>query len=222
MTKLWATMADDRTWLVNPRRKRRRRAKGKRRRRNPGLMPNRGHARRRRRKGRVPPGLARYMAAKRGSKHMAKRRRSRRRSGGRRHFRRNPGRAFSRGAVAQLTRGVKDAFAIVVGKAAARALPSFIGLPQTGAVALLTQAAVAVGVGMVATRFAGGDVGRFVTAGALAAPLEGIVAGLGIPVLSPALASYPLGMIPGAPGIGPVDYSSMSAYPEAMAVDGSY
>jgi hypothetical protein len=189
MHKLWSEI-DGEPWLDNPKRRRRRR-KG-------GRMSRKSHGRR---KGRMPAALARYWAEHgRGGKHMKRRRRkgSSRRAR-RRSFRRNPFVGRGTGIIRQATRGLQDAFWIVAGKAAARAIPTFIGINVTATTSLLMQGVIAVATGAVVGRFVGGDAARFITAGALSAPLETAIRKMGVPIISPALAGYPqteLGLYP--------------------------
>lgn len=111
-------------------------------------------------------------------KRRAPARRARRRS----TRRRNPA------LMSQLRTGLKDAAAIVVGKAGARIIPTLIpGVPRTGPVGLLVQAASAVGLGYLADRFVGRDLGRQILAGALSAPIETAVVAYRVPLLGPAL-----------------------------------
>lgn len=183
-------------YLVNPVRKRR-------------SKPARSKARARRtsRRRSPPKGFktwAAYMAsirparANKGGKGMSKKRRRRksysrarasapavRRGGGRRRsYRRNP--PIGRGIIGKVMQGVTDAALGVVGKAASRAVPSLIGLPQGGAVGIATQAAVGIAAGMVADKVRPGT-GRAVLQGALMGPIESLVKGLNIPVISSAL-----------------------------------
>jgi len=108
-----------------------------------------------------------------------------RRSTRRRAARRNPPapdfvRMFMDGAV--------EAAEIIVGKTGARVVPGFLNLPRTGNVGLAVQAAVAVGLGYVASIVAGPNVGAAVLAGGLTAPLEDLAVRYNIPVVGPALA----------------------------------
>jgi hypothetical protein len=108
----------------------------------------------------------------------------RRRHGRRRHHR-NP--ALSAGGIIkQATRGVKDASAIVIGKAATRVVSNFIPIgTNAGIIGAVKQVLVAVGVGYGASKLVkSGDFARFVTAGGIAGALETIVKGLNIPILS--------------------------------------
>lgn len=111
---------------------------------------------------------------------------ARRRRKHRARYRRNP--PVGRGIVGKLVGGVKNAASIVAGKAAARAIPQALGLPQTGATGIAVQIGAALAAGMLADRFAGGRIGEFVLAGALAAPLESAIKKANVPFLSPALA----------------------------------
>lgn len=110
----------------------------------------------------------------------------------------------------KLTGGVKDAGGILLGKAAARAIPVQFGLPKQGAIGLGVQAGVGLAAAMLADKFLGREMGRMVLAGALSAPMETLVVSAGIPFLSPALspvsqmgdlgayAGTPLGVYAGA------------------------
>lgn len=89
--------------------------------------------------------------------------------------------------VNQLTEGVRNAAGVLVGKAAARTIPSIVGLPKQGMLGLGIQAAVAVVAGGAADRFLGREWGKMVLAGALTAPLETLVVAYNVPFLSAAL-----------------------------------
>lgn len=184
-------------YLVNPARKRRSKS-----------ARTKARARRTSRRRSPPKGFktwAAYMASirparaqnKGGTGMSKKRRRSRKgyrrkasaavvgRVGGRRRsYRRNP--PIGRGIIGKVMQGVTDAALGVVGKAASRAVPSLIGLPQGGAVGIATQAAVGIAAGMVADKVKPGA-GRAVLQGALMGPIESLVKGLNIPVISTAL-----------------------------------
>lgn len=101
----------------------------------------------------------------------------------RHHYRRNP---FGGGVVKLAVQGVKDASAIVVGKAATRVVSNLIPIgTNAGVIGAVKQVAVAVGVGYAASKLVKrGDFARFVTAGGIAGALETIVKGLNIPILS--------------------------------------
>lgn len=116
--------------------------------------------------------------------------------------------------------GARGAVGVIVGKAAARAIPQQLGLPTTGSMGLATMLGAALGLGFLADKFARRDA-PFIVAGALTAPIEGLVRDLNIPVLSPALASYPA-IMPGQEnllGTGPVvggnGRSGLAAYARA-------
>lgn len=106
----------------------------------------------------------------------------------RRTARRNPPR---RDIVGMVVDGAMGAGGVLVGKASARAIPALVGLPQAGNVGLAIQAATAVAVGWLADSFVGRDVGQYVLAGGISAPLESLVVRLNIPFLSSALAQAP-------------------------------
>lgn len=133
---------------------------------------------------------------------MAKRKR-RRRSAPRRRRRRAPRRnprgfkiPTMRGVFAQIQTGVVDAAEVVIGKAAARAIPTAINLPKEGPMGLLIQAGTAIVVGMLGVQFISKNAGKMMLAGALAAPVESLIAGLNIPFISPALAPVGMGLYP--------------------------
>lgn len=107
------------------------------------------------------------------------------RGGGRRSYRRNPP---GGDLVGKATQGAMDAGAVLVGKAATRSIPQLLSLPQTGNTGLAVQAATAVAAGWAADRFVGPDVGRFVLAGGLTAPMESLIIRFNVPWLSTALA----------------------------------
>jgi hypothetical protein len=183
---LWSTMEDDRTWLDNPRRRKRRKG-GKRKR-----SRSRGRKRARRNIGTVAPLFNRPRRRRKGG-FVAKRKR------GRRRFRRNPGfslAGFSGGGIVrQLQQGVKDALYVKVGEIGAGFVSRFIpaNLRGSGVVALIVDGIMAVVVGTVASKALGRDGARFVTAGALSAPMGTAIAMLTGGKLS---AYAPLGMIP--------------------------
>jgi hypothetical protein len=182
-------------YLVNPARKRRSKP-----------ARTKPRARRTSRKRRSPPkgftSWGAYMASIRPSrahkekKTMSKRKRSRshrrarhavaivRRGRTRRSYRRNP--PIGRGIIGKVMQGVTDAALGVAGKAVSRAVPSLVGLPQAGAVGIATQAAVGVVAGMLADKVRPG-IGRAVLQGALMGPIETLVKGFNIPIISTAL-----------------------------------
>lgn len=134
----------------------------------------------------------------------------------RHHYRRNPAGSFVRMA----TTGVKDAAAIVVGKAATRVVSNLIPVgTNVGIIGAVKQVAVAVGVGYAASKLVKrGDFARFVTAGGIAGALETIVKGLNIPILSANLgdgAEY--AAVTGA-GAGSTMIPGVAAYPGGPGV----
>lgn len=192
MPQLW-TDIDGEPWLDNPRRKRRRRrttTRHRRARRRAKEAPvARAHRRRRRRHSfrRNPEShRTRVRAARRGARH-------------RRRYHRNP---LGGGMMRRVTEGLKGGVGVVLGKAAARAIPTFIGQPRTGPIGIGLQALAAVVLTPVVAKFAGGEFGKAFLYGGFAAPLEGLAVGMNIPILSPALSSYPdeLRAIPYVPG----------------------
>lgn len=165
-------------------RKRRKSRKG-RRRKNPGLLAN-----------------------------TPKRRRSRRATV--RHvvrFRRNPGlRSILRGGPAgllkQAMQGATDGAWIVAGKALTNALPSLVGLSQTGIMGAAVKAVAATVAGMLAGQFLGANAAKLVTAGGYAAIVEPFIKAANIPIISAALGdTYPEQFIGSYP-------DTLSAYPD--------
>jgi hypothetical protein len=106
--------------------------------------------------------------------------------GGKRHYRRNPPISM-RGFVPMLLNGVTDAAEIIIGKAVTRTLPALIGLPHGSPLNLLGQAVTAIGAGYLGHSFISANAGKMILAGGLAAPLEDLIKGANIPLLSPAL-----------------------------------
>lgn len=179
---LWSTMKDDRTWLDNPRKRR----KGGRKRKR-----SRGRKRAGRNIGTVAPIINRPRRGRRKGGFVAKRKR------GRRGFRRNPGfGGFTTGGIMrQLQQGVKDALYVKVGEIGAGFVSRFIpaNLRGGGVVSLIVDGVMAIVVGTVAGKALGRDGARFVTAGALSAPMGTAIAML----TGGKLSSYaPLGMVP--------------------------
>lgn len=127
----------------------------------------------------------------------------------RRHFRRNPiGFGGRGGIVGKVMDGLKGGVGVVLGKATARAIPTFIGQDRTKPIGIVLQALAGIVLAPIVGRFGGGEIGRAFLWGAFAAPIEGFVVGANIPMLSPALSSYPeelsaLPYVPGALGAGP-------------------
>lgn len=101
--------------------------------------------------------------------------------------------------------GARGAAGVLVGKVASRAIPANIGLPTTGTTGIAVQAAIAIVLAMVADKVSKRDA-PFIVAGALLAPLEAVVRGANIPIISASLSAYPeigmgaypLGAFPGA------------------------
>lgn len=132
----------------------------------------------------------------------------RRAVGKRRSFRRSA-RKMSRALLPMITQGFKDAAGVVVGKAAARAIPQMVGLAQTGYAGMAIQAIAAIAAGYGANRFIGANFGRMVLAGGLSAPLESLVKSLNIPIISAGLSDDYL------PGIG--SYPMLASYPQELS-----
>lgn len=138
-----------------------------------------------------------------------KRRSPRRRVTRRRTYRRNQPRAF-RGFAEQLTDGAVGAAQVITGKAVARVVPETLGLAKEGPTGLVTQAAVAVLVGMLGRQFFGAEAGKMMLIGGLTGPVESILITANIPIISPALSAYPM-----IPGVAAYPQVGVSAYPEA-------
>jgi hypothetical protein len=108
-----------------------------------------------------------------------------------RRFRHNPpGGGFARGMMGRVMEGLKGGAGVVLGKAAVRAIPTMARLPRTGPVGIAVQALVGVVVAPFVDRFLRGW-GKPFLYGAFAAPLESVVVGLNLPIIGPALSSYP-------------------------------
>ena len=150
-----------------------------------------GTHRRRRKNPANPPRAKRRRRTVR--KTAAKRRTTRRR--------RNPPRTTD--LVGMLVDGALGAVEVIGGKVAVRALPGVVGLPTAGNTGLAIQAALAVALGWVTDMFAGPDVARMVLAGGLAAPMESVIAGANLPVISAAvggtMGSYVRARLPNYP-----------------------
>jgi hypothetical protein len=163
-----------------------------------------GMAKRKRRRARANPKRRR----RRHSTKLVQRRRSnpvRRIKHRRKHYRRNPGGSMVRSVIGIAKQGVKDAAGVVIGKAATRMVSGLIPFgANTGLMGAAKQVLVAVGVGYGAHRVMGKEFARMVVAGGIAAPLETLVKGLNIPLLSPALAA------------GDGAYAALGAYPRAL------
>jgi hypothetical protein len=175
---LWSEI-DGEPWLDNPRKKRRHR------------------------RNRMPAGLARYWRThRRGGKSRRHRRnpeshrtrvaaaRKGWRRRGRRH-RRNPFMGGRGGMFSAVKRGIIGGTGVVLGKAASRAIPTLVNLPRTGVLGAAIQGATGVLLAPFVTKFMGGEWGTAFLYGAFAAPIESLIVGFKVPVLAPALSSYP-------------------------------
>ena len=111
---------------------------------------------------------------------------------------------------ANLINGAIDASEVLVGKVVVRAIPPMVGLPSGDTTGLLVQALTAVLAGGVAHAFVSSNAGKMVLAGGLAAPLETLVKGLNIPMISANL------------GEETVEIDGMRAYPQIPQGVGSY
>lgn len=175
---LWREIEGE-PWLDNPRRRRRR---------------TRG--RKRSRKGRMPAALKAYWAnkrRKRGGVTVARRRRRHRANprAARRRHRRNPGGTFGRrNWMGSIMKGLKGGTGVVLGKAASRAIPTLLRLPRAGILGSAIQGLTGVLLAPVVQKFLGGEWGTAFLYGAFAAPIESLIVGMNVPILSPALSSY--------------------------------
>lgn len=136
-------------------------------------------------------------------------RRRRRSSSPRRHRRRrsNPPAGLSPKNIGKtLLQGAKDASGVLLGKAAARAVPQYFKLPQAGLAGLGIQLGVAIAAGLAAHKFVNRDYGRFVLAGGISAPMETFIVAKNIPFLAPAL----------SPGTGMVALAGYAGYYNAL------
>lgn len=134
------------------------------------------------------------MARRRKRRRSPRRRRStarRRNAPRRRGFRLPP-------IVRPLQQGLIDATGVVAGKAGANIVSNFIPIPtQTVIGDFAKQGISAVVVGMVFRQIAGPQWGRMAMAGALAAPVENVLATL--PVIGPMVTGAGVGEYPGLP-----------------------
>lgn len=132
---------------------------------------------------------------------------------GRRHSVRRLGNP--RGIVSFIMAGAIDATEVVLGKASVRIISGYLpaSIPQTGAVGLALQVALAGGVGFAAHKFVSPNAGKMVLAGGLSGVIEGFIKSLNIPILSPALGDGTSYYAVGA-------YPSMSAYPALPSPSG--
>jgi len=103
--------------------------------------------------------------------------------------RRNPRRGFSFGyfSFTTLTNGVIDAGEVVIGKAAARTIPTLVGLPTGDTMGLVVQALSALVVGWAGHSFISPNAGKMLLAGGLSAPMETFIKQLNIPFISAGL-----------------------------------
>lgn len=118
-----------------------------------------------------------------------------------------------KGFVGFLVNGAIDATEVVLGKAGVRIVAGYLpaSIPQTGAVGLALQVALAGGLGFGAHKFVSPNAGKMVLAGGLSGVIEAFIKSLNIPVLSPALGDGTSYYAVGA-------YPAMSAYPALPAL----
>lgn len=154
--------------------------------------PNKGRFKKRARaKRRNPPRAAARRAAPRRA---AARRAPARRAPARRSYRRNPARPD---VVKMLTRGTVTATQVLLGKAAARAVPDMLNLPKGGNQGLAVQVATALGVGYVAAMFFTQTTAAAILAGGLTAPIETLIVQAQLPYLSQYLSPNGSGVVAG-------------------------
>jgi hypothetical protein len=118
--------------------------------------------------------------------------------------------------VKSVTDGAMGAAQTLVGKVGVRIASGYLPmLPKVGAAGLAAETAVALAIGILADMVLGKDPGRFVLAGALAAPLETAIVAAEIPFLSEALSpgasSQALGRYA---GYGVYAKPALAAYPD--------
>lgn len=135
--------------------------------------------------------------------------------GGRGRARSNPGRYASNpigeDLMGSIAGGAMDAVQLTLGKAATRALPPLLNLPEGGNVGLAIHAATAVGIGFVASEFVDRRLGEMMLAGGLQGVVEDLVVGYDVPFLAGALSRAP-GIVPATGGGGMGRYSSLGRY----------
>jgi hypothetical protein len=138
----------------------------------------------------------------------------RRRRARRRAYRRNPPRPFRLEKLPQLLMdGAIDGLQVVVGKAAARTIPTLINVPTAGPIGLAIQALSAVAAGF-AGSFLSPNAAKMFLAGGFAAPVESLIKGLNIPVLSAALGDEDLVELPMS--AYPMLDAGVAAYPDTL------
>lgn len=124
-----------------------------------------------------------------------------------------------RGIMNFVLTGAIDATEVVLGKAGVRIVAGYLpaSIPQTGAVGLAIQVALATGLGFGAHKFVSPNAGKMVLAGGLSGVIESFIKSLNIPILSPALGDassyYAVGAYPSSVGAYPALPSGVSAYP---------
>lgn len=99
----------------------------------------------------------------------------------RRSYRRNPARPD---IVQTLMNGTVTASQVLVGKAAARAVPDVLKLPKGGNAGLAVQVATALALGYVSAMFFKKDTAAAILAGGLTAPVETLILAADVPYLS--------------------------------------
>lgn len=121
-------------------------------------------------------------------------------------YHRNPPMSM-RGFMPMLMEGAIDAGEVVVGKAAARLVPSLFGFGKGTMMNMTIQAITAIGMGYIGHSFVSRNAGKMLLAGGLASPLEDIIKAANVPLISAALGEE-TDLIAAYPG-------DMSDYPES-------
>lgn len=129
----------------------------------------------------------------------------------RRTYRSNP---KAPDVVTMLLDGSIAASQVLVGKAAARAVPEMANLPKQGNVGLAVQAAVALASGYVASMFLSRGSAAAIMAGGLSAPIETLIVANNIPFLSEALAPQTAQAAVNGYGMGRYSHSQVGRYPQ--------
>lgn len=119
--------------------------------------------------------------------------------------------------------GIKGGAGVVLGEAAAGAIPNLLPVAalQSGPLNVVAQAAVGIFLAPFVGRTLGGEYGKAFLWGAFARPLRNLVQQLGVPILAPALAAYPgnLAAYPGGLAALPNGRASTLTLGDLMAED---
>lgn len=126
--------------------------------------------------------------------------------------------------VEMLMDGTMAAGQVLVGKAAARSVPTMLGLPKQGVTGLAIQAAVALLSGYVASMFLAPGSAAAIMAGGLTAPIETALVAYNVPWIGPALA--PTTIEEGVANLGVGRYprarTGLSRYPQGLELLAGY